>query len=93
MTRRLLTLSKRQPTDARPLDLSEAVDGMKHLLRRLLGGGIEMIFDLEPRLPVIVADSTEIEQVLLNLVVNARQAMESGWTTHPAYPSGAAHEG
>jgi len=78
MTRRLLTLSRRQPADAQPLDLSEAVDGLKHLLRRLVDGGIEMHFELEHNLPAIVADSTEIEQVLLNLVVNARQAMETG---------------
>jgi signal transduction histidine kinase len=78
MTRRLLTLSKRQPSEAKPLDLSEAVDGLKHLLRRLLGGSIDVVFELEHNLPAIVADSTEIEQVLLNLVINARQAMESG---------------
>ncbi len=38
MTRRLLTFSRRQPTDARPLDLNEAIDGLRHLLARLLGG-------------------------------------------------------
>ena len=57
---------------------SEAVKSLQHLLRRLLGGGIEMRLDSALDLPAIVADSTEIEQVLLNLVVNARQAMESG---------------
>jgi two-component system cell cycle sensor histidine kinase/response regulator CckA len=78
MTRRLLTLSRRQPSNARPLDLNEAIEGLRHLLERLLGGGIEMQLHLADVLPPVLADATEIEQVLLNLVINARQAMEHG---------------
>ena len=78
MARRLLTLSRRQPTDARPLDLNEAVEGLRHLLERLLGAGVRLHFQLSAGLPAVVADATEIEQVLLNLTINARQAIAHG---------------
>jgi signal transduction histidine kinase len=78
MTRRLLTFSRRQTTEARPLDLNEAIDGLQHLLERLLGGGVEMRLNLAHDLPAVLADPTEIEQVLLNLAINARQSMDGG---------------
>jgi two-component system, cell cycle sensor histidine kinase and response regulator CckA len=78
MSRRLLAFSRRQTTDARPLDLNDAIASLQHLLERLLGGGVEMRLSLEDDLPPVHADPTEIEQVLLNLAVNARQAMDNG---------------
>jgi signal transduction histidine kinase len=78
LTRRLLAFSRRRAADVRRLDLNEEIGGLAPLLRRLLGAGIELRLQLAPGLPAIVADATEIEQVLLNLVVNARQAMPEG---------------
>jgi PAS domain S-box-containing protein len=75
MTHRLLTFSRRQPTRPRALDLDESIAGMQNLLRRLLGAGVMLHVDLSGELATVMADPTEIEQVLLNLAVNARQAM------------------
>jgi C4-dicarboxylate-specific signal transduction histidine kinase len=58
----LLAFSRRQTTDARPLDLNEAIASLQHLLERLLGGGVEMRLCLEDGLPPVHADPTEIEQ-------------------------------
>ena len=78
LTKRLLTFSRRQPPTTRPLDLDETVEGLQQLLRRLVGNGVQVEIDLCHDLPPVLADTIEVEQVLLNLAVNARQAMGHG---------------
>ena len=78
MARRLLDFSRREPAEPRRLDLNETVGGLQHLLRRLVGPTVELTMDLDRTLPAIVGDPVEIEQVVLNLAVNARQAMGGG---------------
>jgi len=78
LTRQLLTASRQQPIERRPLDLTEVIDGMASLLGRTLGEDLQMIVRTEPGLPPVFADRGSIEQVLLNLCVNARDAMVHG---------------
>ncbi|KAB2959026.1 MAG: PAS domain S-box protein [Thermoanaerobaculia bacterium] len=78
LTRKLLAFSRRQVLDARPLRLDSLVSGFSRLLPRLLGETIEVAFEPPPELGAVVADPSQIEQVLLNLAVNARDAMPRG---------------
>ena len=59
----------------RPLGINQIIKGMRGMLNRVLREDIELAIDLDPELGVIVADPTQIEQVLLNLVINARDAL------------------
>ncbi len=78
LTRSLLAFSRKQIIDLSPANLNEIVDGMGKLLLRVLGEDIQLTFDLHPGpLPVMV-DIGPIEQALLNLVTNARDAMPNG---------------
>jgi signal transduction histidine kinase len=78
LTTRLLAFSRQQVFDAKPLDLHEVARGMEGMLRRLLPANVEL--DLASRAPLhrVLADESQIEQVLLNLIVNARDAMPDG---------------
>jgi two-component system, cell cycle sensor histidine kinase and response regulator CckA len=79
LTRQLLMFSRRQIVmQPNPVDLNEVVTGMAHLLQRLLGDQVTIEYELQPRLPTIQADTGMLEQVILNLVVNARDAMPRG---------------
>jgi PAS domain S-box-containing protein len=78
LTRQLLAFGRRQVIALRPLDLSAHVAGMQDMLRRLLGEDLELGFDLDPGLPPVMADRGQIEQVLVNLAVNARDALPAG---------------
>jgi len=78
LTRQLLTFSRRQVKAARNVDASELVGGMTKLLRRVLGEDIVFESRFAPELPVVFADPGMIEQVLMNLAVNARDAMPRG---------------
>jgi two-component system cell cycle sensor histidine kinase/response regulator CckA len=78
LTRQLLTFSRRQVLQPRPIDLSTVVSGMEPMLRRLIDAKIECRTDLEASRQWVMADPTQIEQVLLNLVLNARDAMLDG---------------
>src|SRR5687768_1236769 len=78
LTRRLLAFARKQPVEPRVFDLCELVTAVDALLRRLIGEDIELVA-IVARHPVLVeADPGELEQVLINLAVNARQAMPSG---------------
>ncbi len=79
LTGQLLAFSRRQFVTAKVLDLNAIVTNMNGMLRRLLGEDIiELSADLEPQLGLMKADPGQIEQVIMNLAVNARDAMPTG---------------
>ena len=80
LTRQLLAFSRGQVLEPRALDLNQTITGLEHICRPLLGGDIELRWSLDPKLPNVNADPTQIEQVLMNLIVNARDAMPGGGT-------------
>ncbi len=77
-TRRLLAFSGRPTHEPRVLDAHEIVAGMESVLRRLTSDGIDLRLHTPGPAPLVRVDSGELEQVLLNLVVNARDAMPTG---------------
>lgn len=80
LTRQLLTFSRKQPTEPSVLDLAELVSGTERLLRRVIGEDIELDTRLTPNAGLILIDPSMAEQVLINLAVNARDAMPHGGT-------------
>ncbi|MHB1293943.1 MAG: PAS domain S-box protein [Anaerolineae bacterium] len=78
LTRQLLAFSRRQMLDMRVLNLNEILSGMAKMLQRLIGEDIELVLDLAESLPAVRADAGQIEQVIVNLAVNARDAMPTG---------------
>jgi PAS domain S-box-containing protein len=80
LTKQLLAFSRKQVLQPRLVDLNTLIGGMKELLRSLLGSSISLRLDLGPGLGPIMGDPGQIQQVLVNLVVNARDAMEAGGT-------------
>ncbi len=75
---RLLAFGRRQPLAPRPLDLSQLVEGMVDLLRRTLGANVEVETRLAPGIAKPLADPGQVENALLNLAINARDAMPDG---------------
>jgi PAS domain S-box-containing protein len=80
LTSQLLVFSRKQVTAPQVFDLNEVVRNAEKLLRRLIGEDVQMKIDLQPALGYVVADPGQWEQVLLNLAVNARDAMPEGGT-------------
>ena len=78
LTRQLLAFSRKQVLEAKVLDLGVTLRGMEGMLRRLLGEDIDIGIDLPDTPPTIEADEGQIQQVVLNLAVNARDAMPGG---------------
>jgi signal transduction histidine kinase/ActR/RegA family two-component response regulator len=78
LTKQLLAFSRKQPVSKTPVDLNEAVEGLSEMLRRLIGEDIYLDVCCDPRSMVTVADKGQLEQVVMNLVVNARDAMPKG---------------
>jgi signal transduction histidine kinase len=78
LTRQLLAFSRHQVFEARSVSLNELLFGMERMLRRLLGEDLELVISADPRLDKIHADPGQIEQIVMNLAVNARDAMPSG---------------
>ena len=78
LVRQLLALARPRSSDPGLLLLNETIEGMRNLLARLIGEHIGMKFQLDPELGQIRMDPTQAQQILLNLVLNARDAMPGG---------------
>jgi len=80
LTQSLLAFSRKQIINPRPMDLNDSIRRFERLLHRLIGEDVELRTDLAPGEMTVLADSSQIEQVLMNLATNARDAMPQGGT-------------
>ena len=92
LTHQLLAFARREVVQPRPLNLNHILTGLEPLLRRTLGQRFDVRIDPAPTLPLVLADPGHLEQILVNLAVNARDAMPTGGTltidtTDLSYPA------
>ncbi|HEV7776418.1 MAG TPA: PAS domain S-box protein [Luteibacter sp.] len=80
LTRRLLAFARRQPLLLQVVDVNRLVASMEDMLARTMGENIQVRFDLAASLPVVRSDPSQLESALLNLALNARDAMPQGGT-------------
>lgn len=78
LTHRLLAFARQQPLDNRPIDINEHVRSLEDLLRRTIGEHINLDLALSPQAAIALVDPIQFESSLLNLVINARDALPSG---------------
>jgi two-component system cell cycle sensor histidine kinase/response regulator CckA len=78
LIRQLLTFSRQETIQPRVLDLNGAVENVAELIRPMIGEDVELRVSLDERLDKIKADSAQIDQIVMNLAVNARDAMQQG---------------
>ena len=78
LTRQLLSFARRQPTGSQMVDVNRVVAETTGLLRRLIGARIELVTTLAPEAGAVRADPSQLQQVLMNLAANARDAMPDG---------------
>jgi two-component system cell cycle sensor histidine kinase/response regulator CckA len=78
LTRQLLAFARRQILEPRDIDLNLDVTETLNLLEKVIGSNIEITTNLTPKLPIVRADPTQMEQVIMNLCINARDAMPDG---------------
>lgn len=92
MTQQLLAFSRRQEVQPEPLVLNEIVANMQSMLSRLIGG-VELVAKLDPELLAILGNPSEMEQVIMNLVLNARDAIDGAGTITLETTNGDARDG
>lgn len=80
LTQQLLAFSRKQVTSPKPLNLNAVIRNSEQMLRRLMGEDIELVTVLSPSLGQMMTDSVQMDQVLINLAANARDAMPNGGT-------------
>jgi PAS domain S-box-containing protein len=78
LTQQLLTFARKQEPNPRPVPLNLVVSSTENLLRRLIGEHIELIIALDPAAGAVFADPAQLRQILLNLALNARDALRPG---------------
>lgn len=78
LTHRLLAFARQQPLDPKPVDINQLVRSLGDLLRRTIGEHIELRFDLMDGTGIANVDANQLENAIINLVINARDAMPSG---------------
>src|SRR5471032_3519986 len=92
LTNRLLAFARQQPLDTRPVDINEHVRSLEELLVRTIGERIALKLELTSKSAIALVDPIQLESAVLNLVINARDALPKGgniWvTTYPAYSNG-----
>jgi len=80
LTKQLLAFSRRQVITQQAVALDQLVDSTRNMLQRLIGEDIQLVTHVWPGLTPVLADRTQLEQILINLIVNARDAMPAGGT-------------
>jgi hypothetical protein len=80
LTHQLLSFARREVVQAQALSLNSAITRMEQILRRTIGEQVELVIGLAADLPMVVADPGQVEQIVLNLAINARDAMPAGGT-------------
>ena len=78
LTHRLLAFSRPQPVDPKPTNINALIGGLIDMLRRTIGESITLETELAANLPAVLVDANQLENAILNLVVNARDAMPTG---------------
>lgn len=78
LTRQLLTFSRKQVIKPQLLSINDTISNLSKMLMRLIGEDIEFVVTLGDDVPTVMADVGQIEQVIMNLVINAREAMQMG---------------
>jgi two-component system, cell cycle sensor histidine kinase and response regulator CckA len=80
LTRQLLAYSRKQEMAPAPVNLNTIVSDMERMLRRLISENVELVAILAPDIGMVMADRSQVEQIILNLALNARDAMPQGGT-------------
>ncbi|CAD7776006.1 hypothetical protein DMNBHIDG_01221 [Candidatus Methanoperedenaceae archaeon GB37] len=81
LVKQLLLFSRKQPIETIPVNINQVIDNMKEMIVRIIGENIECKFSLDRKLREVEADITQIEQIIMNLITNAKEAMPGGGRT------------